>query len=526
MIRLKNYFFALPFCLTFGAMFGVISVFPSLSLATHGGESTTCSPAAPEEFPLIPIEKQFTDVEAIIKSPGVDLSQYTSKNASDLATFLFPHLIQILPKKDPHGTPYVYKKSDLTRYLKTRFFPFINQHRHPLPPGPLYQSIVPRPLSAHLPEGFFLLPDGKVIIDWPKVIIGKGGSKTVYFSVDLDAALKKEAVGLKASWDGDHAPDVKKELEIEERVFGKDNETIYFSSPKLSTTGNQSGLNSSTSLSSTIGIFTAFSTNSSSTPTSSTRPSLHVIQPYFNRGTLANLNPKIGKEVETKVLLPIVRALFQQFGELHDANFVHLDVKKENILLNQDENGLSVRLIDFGSALKLSESLDRDVNEAIDGRVQNMHGSTPSYLPPERASRKLGLPSLNMNRLENFGKLKKWHEHIKKGDVWALGLSLYSAKTNTREHGCIDETLPKPTNLEELVRFHTTSFMNIAKIKNYDDLCVYCKIFCNPVDTTKGKEPLPNTLDHLIYEMLNPDVDQRPDFNILNAKIKTLPNSD
>lgn len=92
-----------------------------------------------------------------------------------------------------------------------------------------------------------------------------------------------------------------------------------------------------------------------------------------------------------------VRIIFRQIVEgvnyLHSSNFVHRDIKLENILI--DKKDKKIKIIDFG----FSVSIQAD-------KKLNMFCGTPSYMAPEIVSKQ-----------DYNGKFV---------DVWALGILLFT----------------------------------------------------------------------------------------------------
>ncbi|KAH8076475.1 serine/threonine kinase [Aureococcus anophagefferens] len=92
--------------------------------------------------------------------------------------------------------------------------------------------------------------------------------------------------------------------------------------------------------------------------------------------------------------------VFDAVAFLHDAGIAHLDLKPENIVLEDDEEW-NVRLVDFGSARRV------DGRDGRDGAV-GIHDSprTAAYAPPELLRRERGVDP-------------------KKVDAWAAGVVAY-----------------------------------------------------------------------------------------------------
>jgi serine/threonine protein kinase len=78
----------------------------------------------------------------------------------------------------------------------------------------------------------------------------------------------------------------------------------------------------------------------------------YVINDFATRGELFGMldcGPTPGLEREV-MFRPIMKQLFAAVKQLHNLGIAHRDISLENILLSEDGNGITVKLIDFGMA--------------------------------------------------------------------------------------------------------------------------------------------------------------------------------
>ncbi len=153
--------------------------------------------------------------------------------------------------------------------------------------------------------------------------------------------------------------------------------------------------------------------------------------------------------------------IFTQIADVlefaHDEGVLHRDLKPDNILLtnNEDEPDGQYRAMvsDFG-LVKIAHG------ESLTQTVNGMTLGTPAYMSPEQCT---------------------GTDTDARSDIYSLGVTMYEAATGQR---------PYPIrNLFDAVKFHTSGKLVPPKALNPD---------------------IPNRLNILIRQMLNPDPDKRP----------------
>ncbi len=124
-----------------------------------------------------------------------------------------------------------------------------------------------------------------------------------------------------------------------------------------------------------------------------------LVMELVNGPSLAQVLRERGR-LPVREALPILRAIAEGLGALHEAGLIHGDVKPSNVLLGP---GRVVKLTDMG----LSQLLCENPGGVVRG--------TPSYMPPERA-RGLALP----------------RELLPRQDVYALAVTAFEMLTGRR----------------------------------------------------------------------------------------------
>lgn len=95
--------------------------------------------------------------------------------------------------------------------------------------------------------------------------------------------------------------------------------------------------------------------------------------------------------------LRVISAMLKPLAAAHSIGVVHRDIKPENVFLHRSEQGIQIKLIDFGIA--------KDQSQPGSGTATNAGLGTPYYMSPEQAtSAKSVTPA---------------------ADVWSVGVMLY-----------------------------------------------------------------------------------------------------
>ncbi|CAD7973097.1 unnamed protein product [Amoebophrya sp. A120] len=123
---------------------------------------------------------------------------------------------------------------------------------------------------------------------------------------------------------------------------------------------------------------------------------LHLFQELVNGG---NLRQELNKKQLRRISEGTVRNYFWQICDgieyLHHNLVVHRDIKLENLLLHHNSHGVTIKIVDFGFAVKLQTPTQK----------LKVFCGTPSYMSPEIVAGK---------EYSGF-----------QSDVWALGVVLY-----------------------------------------------------------------------------------------------------
>jgi serine/threonine protein kinase len=152
-----------------------------------------------------------------------------------------------------------------------------------------------------------------------------------------------------------------------------------------------------------LGVFTSAKTNN-----------LYFLMEYYKNGALDRLLEKRGTipedEATEKFIIPLAKAL----NVLHQNHCVHLDLKPENVLI--DDDGLAV-LADLGN----SKLYDDEGNQLSFGE----YASCSEYAAPEEDSRTS----------------RKFHPEM---DIYALGAIFYELLTGNSPRFFDPETMDSP----------------------------------------------------------------------------------
>lgn len=117
----------------------------------------------------------------------------------------------------------------------------------------------------------------------------------------------------------------------------------------------------------------------------------------LNRIEASIQKSKIPSETDLAIMFGgVVRSL----QSLHNRNFIHRDLKLENLILTSNRELSHVKIIDFGSMIQLP----KDRTKVIEVGLIGTHG----YLAPETLA------------------IERYHEYSYKTDVWQIGCVLFT----------------------------------------------------------------------------------------------------
>lgn len=134
------------------------------------------------------------------------------------------------------------------------------------------------------------------------------------------------------------------------------------------------------------------------------------VMQYMSNGSCEGLVGKTSEAQLAEFMLQVSRAL----DYLHDQDppIIHLDIKPENILINNNGKYL---LADFGISTKIRKTLTRSIgNES----VKSKGSGTPAYMAPERISKNL------QERLP-----------IRANDIFSLGVTMFEMLSGELPYG-------------------------------------------------------------------------------------------
>lgn len=137
-----------------------------------------------------------------------------------------------------------------------------------------------------------------------------------------------------------------------------------------------------------------------------------IITEYLSKGSLrANIDDEarsLAKEDWTPTKKSIILiGIADAMRYLHKNNILHLDIKLENILIDEDYRP---RLCDFGLSRCLPGKFDKYVKSTVGGKI-----GTPYYMAPEI--------------------IRGGHEYNSKNDVYSFGLLAYEVVTGEKPFG-------------------------------------------------------------------------------------------
>ena len=104
----------------------------------------------------------------------------------------------------------------------------------------------------------------------------------------------------------------------------------------------------------------------------------YIVMDYVDGVTLKAEMRKNGGKLPYERVLALMEPLIQQLDRLHQRNVIHRDIKPDNIMLLDDENGEHLVLLDFGSARTYVSNESRTMTGVV----------TAGYSPQEQYSQK------------------------------------------------------------------------------------------------------------------------------------------
>ena len=112
-----------------------------------------------------------------------------------------------------------------------------------------------------------------------------------------------------------------------------------------------------------------------------TSDGLYYMTMDYCEGTVLKDALKEKGKFEAKEALEIVRQTLEVLDASHKAGIIHRDIKPDNIMLANNEDGsLQVKIMDFGIA-KIREGVDVSSTMTVEGASVG----TPQYMSPEQA---------------------------------------------------------------------------------------------------------------------------------------------
>ncbi len=104
----------------------------------------------------------------------------------------------------------------------------------------------------------------------------------------------------------------------------------------------------------------------------------YIVMDFAEGITLKQEMRQNGGRLSPERVLELMTPLIRQIGKLHEKNIVHRDIKPDNLMLVNDDNGEHLVLLDFGAARAFVSSETRTMTGVV----------TPGYAPLEQYSQK------------------------------------------------------------------------------------------------------------------------------------------
>jgi serine/threonine protein kinase len=139
---------------------------------------------------------------------------------------------------------------------------------------------------------------------------------------------------------------------------------------------------------------------------------------YAPHGTLDTFFACMGQMdgVEETMMRAYFLQLMRGLKACHDLGYAHRDIKLPNLMVSDEENQFRLKIIDFGSAIKLTP------NQSVD-----FNGTSPMYMAPEVLTTTTDAPC---------------------ADIWSCGVVLFQLLTGGNPFGPqnLDPDFPVPLN--------------------------------------------------------------------------------
>ncbi|MGM0440198.1 MAG: protein kinase domain-containing protein [Chlamydiota bacterium] len=185
--------------------------------------------------------------------------------------------------------------------------------------------------------------------------------------------------------------------------------------------------------------------------------------------------------------LHALQNLMNALETLSQKNVLHRDIKPDNMMLLQEEDLLTGKLIDFGAACYA------DSYESL-AKLQG----TPGFIAPEIIATEHEVAQATREGREPL------LEDLSKSDVWGMGMSLYYIFSGENPPLFSSRTMP----IQHLSLTHLLSKSDSQEYQEY--------IVAYPEPQNK------RTIEHLIWRCLRPEVELRPSPSELAQEFKQI----